>query len=302
MTTATKIVAICIATYKRPALLSRCLDAIGQLILPEKTEILVIVVDNDVAKTGKQTVEETKPDLSIPLYYFVENSRGIASARNRLLKEAVAKNATYIAFMDDDEFPETSWLQNAFLVLNKHNADVVTGPVVALSEEGQVMSTTQGKYAAGQEPRKVSTNNVLFKAKLVTTDQLQFDLRLNLTGGEDFEYFDRSLTKGNTHVWAEDAIVYETIVKARTTKKYLFYRHFTGAINNVIQYKYNKGTLAAWPHFFFKITGKTFGALLNFMSYILTFNKKKLGKSIVKLASALGYMSGLLNIIVERYR
>ena len=302
MTTATKFVAICIATYKRPELLSRCLHAIEQLILPVNTELLVIVVDNDIAKTGKQTIEETRSDLSMPLYYFVEDDRGIASARNRLLKEAVAKKAEYIAFMDDDEFPEKTWLQNAFLILDKYNADVVTGPVVALSVEGEVTSTTQGKYTDGQAPRKVSTNNVLFKAKLVTTDKLQFDLRLNLTGGEDFEYFDRSLSIGNKHVWAEDAVVYETIVKERTTKKYLFYRHFTGAINNVIQYKYNKGALAAWPHFFFKIIGKAFGAILTFMTYIFTFNKKKLEKSIVKLASSLGYMSGLLNIIVERYR
>jgi glycosyltransferase involved in cell wall biosynthesis len=302
MTTATKFVAICIATYKRPALLSRCLHAIENLILPVKTEILVVVVDNDIAKTGKQTIDETRSGLSMPLYYFVEDVRGIASARNRLLKEAVAKKAEYIAFMDDDEFPEKTWLQNAFLILDKYNADVVTGPVVALSEEGEVTSTTQGKYTDGQAPRKVSTNNVLFKIKLVTTDQLQFDLRLNLTGGEDFEYFDRSLTKGNKHVWAEDAVVYETIVKERTTKKYLFYRHFTGAINNVIQYKHNKGALAAWLHFFFKIIGKAFGALLTFITYIFTFNKKKLEKSIVKLASSLGYMSGLLNIVIERYR
>ncbi len=302
MTTATKLVAICIATYKRPALLNRCLHAIEQLILPDKTEVLVIVVDNDAAKTGEQAIEETKTQLSMPLDYYVEDIRGIASARNRLLKEAIAKKVDYIAFMDDDEFPEKDWLKNAFLILDKHNADVVTGPVVALSEEGEITSTTRGKYTNGQVPRKVSTNNVLFKTKLASTDQLQFDLRLNLTGGEDFEYFDRSAAKGNTHVWAEDAIIYETIAKERTTKKYLFYRHFTGAINNVIQYKYNKGALAAWPHFFLKITGKAFGALLSFISYIITFNKKKLEKSIVKLASSLGYMSGLLNIIVERYR
>ena len=39
-----------------------------------------------------------------------------------------------------------------------------------------------------------------------------------------------------------------------------------------------------------------------FMGFGGNFNKDELEKSIIKFASAVGYISGLLNIIVERYR
>lgn len=295
-------ITVCIATYKRPALLLECLNAVVSLLVPEQHQLFVIVVDNDHEQTAKNIVHNFNVSNNHNISYFVEPSRGIASARNRLLKEAIDAEADFIAFIDDDEFPKKDWLITLFNTLSQYSADVVTGPVVALTEDGTTISTTEGKYRTGNIPRKVSTNNVLFKNKLINKNKLSFDLRLNFCGGEDFDFFEKSSMNGNQHVWADEAIVYETIVKDRTTKKYLFYRHFTGGINNVVQYKFHNGIFKSWLHFLLKIIGKTFGALLSFIIFIVTLNKTKLEKSIVKLASVLGYFSGLLNIIVERYR
>lgn len=296
------IIAICIATYKRPQLLQNCLNAIAKLVIPEHHRLLVLVVDNDHEQSAKNTIQNLNITNVHSLSYHVETSRGIASARNRLLKEAIDADANFIAFIDDDEFPKEDWLITLFNALSKHSADVATGPVIALTEEGVAVSTTEGKYRTGNIPRKVSTNNVLFKNKLITKDKLAFDLRLNFCGGEDFDFFEKSSMKGNQHVWADEAIVFETIVKERTTKKYLFYRHFTGGINNVVQYKFHNGIFKCWLHFLLKIIGKATGAMLSFLTFIVTFNNEKLEKSIVKIASVIGYFSGLLNIIVERYR
>lgn len=296
------IIAICIATYKRPKLLLSCLNAIAKLVVPEQHRLFVLVADNDHEQSARNTVRNINIPNAHKVSYYVETTRGIASARNRLLKEATDVGADFIAFIDDDEFPKPDWLLILFAALSDYSADVATGPVVALTEEGATISTTEGKYKTGNNPRKVSTNNVLFKKKLINEDKLAFDLRLNFCGGEDFDFFEKSTNKGNSHVWADDAIVYETIVKERTTKKYLFYRHFTGGINNVVQYRFSNGVLKSWLHFILKISGKTFGAIFSLIVFMLTFNNEKLEKSIVKLASAMGYFSGLLNIIVERYR
>lgn len=297
-----KTVAICVATYKRPAMLKDCLSAIRSLDCPEGYKFIVIIVDNDIAQSGKLVAEETSTNSLIQLYYFVETKRGIASARNRLLNEALSYNVDLIAFLDDDEFPRQDWLSTLLWSLEKYNADVVTGPVVSLNVNGNQTSSTEEKYLTGQKPRKVSTNNVLFKNSLIISGGLRFDLKLNFTGGEDFDFFDRSSALGNSHVWINDAIIYETIPVERTSKQYLFFRHFTGAINNVVQHRFNNGIIETWLHYIFKILGKTIGAVLSFIVFIMTFDNDKLEKSIVKFASATGYVSGLLNIIVERYR
>jgi len=300
----TKIIeiAICVATYKRPTMLKNCLSAIAALECPDKYEFITVVVDNDINQSGKPIVGEVSEIAPAQFYYTVETERGIASARNCLLNEAITNKVDLIAFLDDDEFPKNDWLLNLTLALEIYDADVVTGPVISISEEGNNISTTQNKYLTGQKPRKTSTNNVLFKNKLINSDNLRFDLKLNFTGGEDFDFFDRSLALGNTHVWANNAIVYETIPVERTTKKYLFFRHFTGAINNVIQYRFNNGVIKTWAHYLLKILGKTIGALAALISYFVTLKEERLKTSIVKLASATGYISGLLNIVIERYR
>jgi len=296
------IIALCIATYKRPMLLQSCLNAIAKLVIPEQHRLFVIVVDNDQEQSAKSTIQNLNISNVHNISYHVETSRGIASARNRLLKEAMDAQADYIAFIDDDEFPKSDWLLVLFNALSKYSADVATGPVVALTEEGVAISTTEGKYKTGGLPRKVSTNNVLFKKRLIAQDKLSFDLRLNFCGGEDFDFFEKSSLKGNQHVWADEAIVFETITKERTTKKYLFYRHFTGGINNVVQFRFHNGIFKSWIHFLLKILGKIIGAMLSFLTFIVSLNKEKLDKSIVKFASVIGYICGLLNIIVERYK
>jgi succinoglycan biosynthesis protein ExoM len=296
------IIALCIATYKRPMLLQSCFNAIAKLEIPEQHRLFVIVVDNDQEQSARSTIQNLNISNVHNISYHVETSRGIAFARNRLLKEAMNVQADFISFIDDDEFPKSDWLLILFNALSKYSADVATGPVIALTEEGEVISTTEGKYKTGNMPRKVSTNNVLFKNKLIKQDNLDFDLRLNFCGGEDFDYFEKSSLKGNRHVWSDEAIVFETIVKERTTNKYLFYRHFTGGINNVVQYKFHNGIFKSWLHFLLKILGKTIGAILSFIIFIVTFNKERMEKSIVKIASAIGYLSGLLNFIVERYK
>ena len=296
-------IAICVATFKRPELLKYCLSKIKLLELPKKNKITLIVVDNDINKSAKHIVELFYNEYPFPIYYFVEPERGIASARNRLVNEALIISSNLICFIDDDEFPKTNWLIKNFSALIQYDADVVAGPVIPITNEDQLSSIEyKSKFKTGHTPRHVAAGNVLFKSKLVNEQKLQFDLTYNFTGGEDFHFFDRSSLKSNKHVWVSDAIIFEHITADRKTKKYLFFRHFTGAINNVIQYKYKRNSFQAWSHFILKIIGKFFGATVTFILYMATLKNSRLEKCIIKLASAFGYLSGLLNIVIERYR
>ncbi len=296
-------IAICIATFKRPELLKYCLSKIKSLEIPQKNRVALIIVDNDINESAKVVFDLFRQEYPFPIYYRVEPERGIASARNRLVNEALLISSNLICFIDDDEYPKEDCLTRHFSALIQYNADVVTGPVIPITNEKQIKTTNfKSKFKTGHTPRHVAAGNVLFKSKLVGEQSLRFDEKYNFTGGEDFHFFDRSSSKKNNHVWVSDAIVYEHVTQHRKTKKYLFFRHFTGAINNVIQYQDKKNKFQAWLHFTLKIIGKIGGALITFILYIATFKNSRLEKCIIKLASALGYLSGLLNIVVERYR
>ena len=298
-----KIVAICVATFKRPELLHNCLSHIGRIIVPKNYSPIIIVVDNDADGSGEQSFYDAVKSIEIESYYYVESQRGISSARNRLLKEAVALNTNYVSFIDDDEFPDDKWLVNNIEILKKHGADVIAGPVLPVKNKDKPKpSYSKKKLNDGDSPRHVACGNVFFSTKLVSEQNLWFDAKYNFIGGEDFDFFDRSLDLKNKHVWSSKSIIYEIIPDERTTKKYLFFRHFTGAINNVIQFKMKHTVLNSWIHFIIKSIGKILGSLYLAIAGVLTMNNAKLEKSIIRLASALGYMSGLLNIIIERYR
>ena len=298
-----KTIVICVATYNRSELLKNCLSKINALNVPANYKSIVIVVDNDVNESAKAICDTIKNKSSIPLYYFCEPNRGISNARNRLIQEALKFNPLLICFIDDDEFPAADWLEKHTDAITEYNADVTTGPVVPVYElipDDNIK--IKHKFSTGHVPRHVAAGNVMFKSSLIQNQNLWFDKKYNFTGGEDFHFFDRSSKFGNKHIWVKDAIIYETVLEERRTRRYLFFRHFTGAINNVLQYRSNNGLFASWLHFSLKIIGKIFGAFMAFVAAIFTMNNKKIDKSIVKFASAAGYVSGLLNIIIERYK
>lgn len=296
-------IAICIATYKRPCLLSNNIKAISKLNFPKKHNLLVIVVDNDIAETARAIVENLVLPNEHKLFYFVEPTRGLSAVRNRLLDEAIRNKADYIGFIDDDEFPHPSWLSAHLATLHKYEVDIVTGPVVPTYETSPTNNIKADiKHPTGYVPRHIATGNVFFKNTLLTEGKLRFNSYYNFIGGEDFDFFDQAIAKGFTKIVCAEAIVYETITEERRTKKYLFYRHFTGAINNVLYYKSKKNKLLAWWHFTIKAIGKIPAFLFHLIIFIFTFNNKRLEAAIVKLASSLGYFAGLLNIIVQRYR
>ena len=279
MTIDKKIVAICVATFKRPELLRNCLVSIGQITIPEGYTPIIIVVDNDSGGSGEISFNEAIKKIDFELYYNIEAERGISSARNRLLKEALNHHADFIGFIDDDEFPHSSWLNKHMMSINDFNADVVTGPVIPVdNNEPLDEKLFNNKFKTGHTPRHVAAGNVLFKSKLVNDDKLWFDTKYNFTGGEDFHFFDRSSVKGHVHIWVAEAIIYETIPEERRTKKYLFFRHFTGAINNVLQYKMNNETFSVWVHFILKATGKLIGSIVCFITYLLSFNVNSICK------------------------
>ena len=117
------------------------LEGLNQLVFQkiEQPQIEVIVVDNDVLGSANKICREIKSQFQWKLKTGIETERGITYARNKTIS-MVSANADFIAIIDDDEIPKSSWLEELLLAQQRYNSDIVTGSVIPRLEDEQVPS------------------------------------------------------------------------------------------------------------------------------------------------------------------
>lgn len=221
-------VSICVCTYKRARLLGNLLKAIQLQKTDGAFSLSIVVVDNDINRSAEASVASFARETSVYVGYFVEPVQNIALARNRAIRNA---KGTYIAFIDDDEIPEESWLSTLFDALHRFRADVVLGPVLPLYETPPPRWVIGGKfcerprYQTGMviDWRKGRTGNILIKRKLFDNDRNLFDSDFG-SGGEDQDFARRMIQQGYVFVWCNDARAYEIVPCSRWKRKNLLKR------------------------------------------------------------------------------
>jgi glycosyltransferase involved in cell wall biosynthesis len=295
-------IVVCVPTFRRNDMLRDCLAGIGRLTVPDGCRVEVVVADNDPDGGARGVVDAARSLVPFPLHYCREPERGVASIRNRLVDEALRLEADWLALLDDDEVPEPAWLVEHARALARFGAHVSSGPALPAGGPDAAAAQKVLRRETGSTPRHVATNNVVFRRVLVAEQGLRFDTRFNLIGGVDFDFFDRSRALGNVHVWVAEARVWETIPPERATWRYLFYRHYSGAINAVARFRKQHSGARAWLHFGIKAAGKLFGALWALLSACVHAPRENLRAAVKRLANAAGYVAALCGLNAERYR
>lgn len=207
-------VVVTVATFRRPELLRSLLDSLqGQESLASTT-FHTIVVDNDPLQSAERVVADY-PGLAT---YICEPAPGIAAARNAALEASRQFSPSAIGFIDDDEVASPRWLSELLEVWSATGADVVTGPVrydlppgsELLSDSVQYFRTSMRENLSVVED--VATNNTLVTSTwFLAHPHLRFSESYSLTGGSDLELFYRLQKQGGSCVWAEKALVVETV-------------------------------------------------------------------------------------------
>jgi len=225
-------VAVCVITCRRPEGLQRLLRALNALTFrSDPPDVEVIVVDNDADTSAASVCDLLRRDLNWPLRYEVEPQRGIPFARNRAVACA-ADTADFVSFIDDDEVPQPSWLDELLTVQHLYNADVVTGPVVPHFPEGVPDWVVKervfelDRYPTGRRLDKAYTHNVLVRVGVFKAMETIFDGRMALTGGSDTHFFKRVHRAGFSIVWADQAVVSEWIPSSRTRLRWVLQRAY----------------------------------------------------------------------------
>ena len=218
-------ITVCIPTYQRPQMLSRCIASLRD----QRTDWFtysIVVVDNDSAGSARGDAEGWRGRCGFELSYVLEERQNISLARNRGIRES---SGDFLAFIDDDEIAGPDWLHNLFTAIMEYRADGVLGPVkpdyagdpprwLVRSElcvresfpTGTIL--TRAKY--------MRTGNVLLRRGIFDGNDSPFNPRFGRSGGEDKDFFARMVADGHSFVWCEEACVHETVPLERQTRSY----------------------------------------------------------------------------------
>ena len=111
---------VVIPTYRRPALLRRCLEAIRQQICPDCAYEVLVISDGPDSETESLAAEFNRNFPEFPLrYHALPAKGGPAAARNFGWKKGLGE---LIVFTDDDCIPAPLWLDaywSAYLLRNR---------------------------------------------------------------------------------------------------------------------------------------------------------------------------------------
>jgi glycosyltransferase involved in cell wall biosynthesis len=209
-------------------MLLRLLEALDRQQTGNEFTFSVVVADNDSAESARQSVEQFSRNSSLKVIYCVEPRQNIALARNRALAHS---EGNFIAFIDDDEFPASDWLQELLATSEKYHADGVLGPVRPHFELPPPRWIIRGRFCERPEHetgRKMPwdecrSGNLLFRREILDGIAQPFQAEFG-TGGEDMDFFRRMDERGHLFVWCNKAIAYETVPPSRCRRSYMLKR------------------------------------------------------------------------------
>jgi glycosyltransferase involved in cell wall biosynthesis len=293
-------ISVCICSYKRPEMLTRALDGVACQVTASAFSFEVVVVDNDSRRSAEDTVRRFQSTNELKIIYDCEPEQNIALARNRAIQNA---KGNFIAFMDDDEFPISTWLLELYKACTKYGADGVLGPVKPYFDQVPPAWIVKGRFCEREEHPtgtvlhwgNTRTGNVLVDIKLF--NESRFDAKFGKTGGEDIEFFKKAMEQGRMFVWCNEAVAHETVPPERW-KEAFYFRKFL-RIGGLTGEKVRN-----WP-FAYRNFLKAISAFIWYtaqLPFSFVFGKHVYMKYLMKVVYYIGWISGFCGFVVVRHR
>jgi succinoglycan biosynthesis protein ExoM len=219
---------VCVLTYKRPWLLEKLLIKLTQQITLNLFSYSIVVIDNDIKRSAYALVSRISTDSPIRISYWCEPQQNIARARNRAVSKS---DGNYIAFIDDDEVPESDWLLVLFKTIHFFDCDGIQGPVRPYYDKGCPDWAIKAKfydrplYTNGTllKWKQGRTGNLLIRRAVFNNKECLFDEKFG-SGAEDQDFFRRALAQGYQFRYTREAVAYEYVPSHRCNPSFLVKR------------------------------------------------------------------------------
>ena len=283
---------VCIATYRRTELLGKLLQSIENQELDEKTDLEVIVVDNDPTASAEKIVEHFIENGRFPYHYFVQPEKNISLTRNMAVEQATGD---YIAFIDDDERADPKWIYYLIHAINKYEADGVFGKIAPdfNPETPKWMRRRELFYPppgeAGQIAVLTRTGNCLLKASLIKHLPQPFDPQFGITGGGDSYLFAKLGREANLFVNFPEAVVYEYLPPSRTKVSYLFRKGLKGGNGHTRRViEFTKSNHKIGIRIFMLVKSLCYGSISLIMMGVYSLSAYHRTRWLIRLASNIG--------------
>jgi glycosyltransferase involved in cell wall biosynthesis len=223
----TELATVVVCTYNRAVLLRDTLASLAALQTDGQFAYELVVVDNASTDGTPAVIAEASPTFPVPLRGVREERAGVASARNRGIKEA---RGTWIAFFDDDQVAHPCWLKELLAQARRTGARCVGGGIrLRLPTEstpipaspcrallGERVAPCERRYSRHWAPG--AGNLLLHRSVFEQVGLFNEDLR---EAGEDADLFNRLQAAKIEGWYTPGAVAYHVIPAYRLTRKYL---------------------------------------------------------------------------------
>lgn len=295
-------------------MLRSLLASYAEMRLPENTYLHFIIVENNDSPTLQDIIDEFSKRLpQWTIQYEIEPRLGIAFARNHVLEAALNANGHLLTFADDDEVVTADWLTELLADRDTSDLDIVGSPVrfappssdvsmwrnIIWSGMNKVNRASEAKALRNHHMGKshcirIATGSWMANLAFFRRTGLRFDNSLGLAGGEDWQLWVEAKRLGANTGWAPRAIVFETVPVERLTLRYQYRRSRDHSI--IVLRKKLKANPVITPIY---LAASIAGRILKLSFYVLAAPFTR-GKTLVRAASCLGSMAGLIQACLGR--
>jgi glycosyltransferase involved in cell wall biosynthesis len=226
---------IVICTYNRAACLDAVLTTLALQTCNDGVRWSVLVVDNASTDATAEVVAAHRATGRLPeLLYVFEPTLGLTAARLRGARETTAP---WIAFIDDDNFPDSNWLTAIARAVAAHgDAGGIGGKVIldwevqppaylkefgfcfAVQDHGAADCIVDSLAGAGMVLSRRALGDSGWLAQPLVADRVGS----KLTSGGDVEMVQRVRAAGYDLWFIPDAVLRHRIPARRMTRRYLF--------------------------------------------------------------------------------
>ena len=246
MTTAADI-SVVICTYNRGAMLWDTLES-WSTVDRDQINVQLVVIDNACTDDTASEVKRFQEQFDGWVDYVYEGNPGLSNARNRGFEEA---KGDIVAFVDDDIYFHTDWLQAVMAAFRSHpEFDAMGGKSIPVFEVDkpewltQDMNVYYGSTMSGDETREMSYPehpfgvNMAFRRHVFeTVGGFRADLGrvgTSLLSNEEKEYFYRVAQADFRVLYVSDAVLDHRVPEERLQKEWLKSRAYWQGISNVV--------------------------------------------------------------------